>query len=170
MQSEAKWKWKRTRNTSRYAFCFGYLATVNKKGCSLLSVLHTYSNQLLLRNQDKGEPTSVADPLPLPLGPALHTVSDVIWLMPKLPTQERGRNPSGSWLVRNQPESSLLYVCKQLGTGEQLIQYWVVRIHSCRQQKNFALGKSAPSWLFPVYWNFIKNHMWCNPAKWVRSC
>ena len=58
------------------------------------SVLRTFSNRLLLSNQYKGYtiPNSVADPLPLPLGPALHTVSNII--------------VTGMWHARNKTEQS----------------------------------------------------------------
>ena len=42
-----------------------------------VSMLRTSSNQLLLSNQDKGCTPSVVHPLALPLGPALHNVSNV---------------------------------------------------------------------------------------------
>ena len=41
----------------------------------VVSVPHTSSNRLLLSNQDKGCTSSVAHSLPLPLGPALLSLS-----------------------------------------------------------------------------------------------
>ena len=67
------------------------------------------------------------------------------WLLPKLPTQERGRMKPGIpllpdwWGVRQ--ESSLLPVCKQLGNNWFSIDWSGFTL--ARQQKNFASRKEC---------------------------